>query len=109
MKLITFKCSSKDGPLQQWEASLEIICMGKPCEAMVTAGGDYFHVIAGSYAYGKYICIPNHNVGAEIASFTDTFWNCQKLEKCTSLNAMEACTVAFALKELGKIALEHTK
>lgn len=74
----------------------------EPYEVKLSARGSYFHLLIGSYAYGNYICIPNWNVGSELAGLKDFFWNCERLRNETSLKKVDACSVAYALAELSK-------
>ena len=50
-------------------------------EASITAGSWLFHIVVGKFRYGYYLCIPNWNVGIELASYQDTFWNLEQLIK----------------------------
>ena len=95
--VIKFKCRLRGTVPEQWEGRIQIFKKGDPCEIVVTARGCYFHIIAGKHANGYYICIPNWNVGTELACFSDVFWNSERLEQYTELNKVDACTVATAL------------
>lgn len=98
--VIKFKCRLRGTVPEQWEGRIQIFKKGDPCEIVVTARGCYFHIIAGKHANGYYICIPNWNVGTELACFSDVFWNSERLEQYTELNKVDACTVATALDTL---------
>ena len=73
----------------------------EPYEVEVTARGGYFHLLVGHHAYGNYICIPNWDVGTELASLSDSFWNLERLSS-TKLKKVDACSIAYALLELSK-------
>ena len=73
----------------------------EPYEVEITARGSYFHLLVGHHAYGNYICIPNWDVGTELASLSDSFWNLERLSS-TKLKKVDACSVAYALLELSK-------
>lgn len=73
----------------------------EPYEVEVSARGSYFHLLVGHHAYGNYICIPNWNIGTELASLTDFFWNLERL-RATTLKKVDVCSVAYALHELSK-------
>lgn len=100
--VIKFKCSQKGTDSEHWEGVIEILKKGNPCEIAVTARDSYFHIIAGKHVYGAYICIPNWNIGTELADFADIFWNRERLEQYTTLNKVDACTVATALDMVKK-------
>lgn len=50
-------------------------------EAVITARGTSFHVIAGKYQNGNYLCVPNMDFGCELSHFSDTFWNAERIQK----------------------------
>ena len=80
--MITFTCKGKGCSPRQWEGSLEILQRGNPCEAELSARGSRFHLIVGKHSYGNYLCIPNWDVGTELSSLTDLFWNEERLVDC---------------------------
>ena len=98
--IITFECQAKGCSPGRWSGTLHLIKTGNPCEAEVSAGGNRFHLIAGKHAYGNYLCIPNWNVGTELAALTDRFWNDERLRNYSGLNRADSCTVATALNIL---------
>lgn len=69
----------------------------------MTARGSSFHLIVGHHKYGTYICIPNWNVGTELASLTDRFWNYERLINYTELSIVDAYSIVNALVELRKM------
>ena len=73
----------------------------EPYEVEVSARGSYFHLLVGRHAYGNYICIPNWDIGTELASLSDSFWNLERLST-TKLKKVDACSVAYALLEVSK-------
>lgn len=73
----------------------------EPYEVEVSARGSYFHLLVGHHAYGNYICIPNWDIGTELSSLSDSFWNLERLSS-TKLKKVDACSVAYALAELSK-------
>jgi hypothetical protein len=66
----------------------------------ISARGSRFHLITGKHAYGNYLCIPNWNVGTELASLTDIFWNEERLRNYSKLKKVDTRTVVTALKIL---------
>lgn len=73
----------------------------EPYEIEVSARGSYFHLLVGHHAYGNFLCIPNWNIGTELASLSDSFWNLERLSN-TKLKKVDACSIAYALVELSK-------
>lgn len=103
---IDYRCHGTcDMRPKYWEGHIKLIRATPPYEAEVTARGSSFHLIFGTHAYGFYLCIPNWNVGSELASFTDLFWNTERLNQYTMLSKVDACSVAAALAELNKYIL----
>ena len=87
---------------RHWEGQIKLLRSEEPYEAEVSARGSSFHLLFGSHAYGNYICIPSWNVGSELASLTDLFWNAERLIQYTSLSKTDACSIASALAELSR-------
>lgn len=100
---MTFKCIHRTKKrIQTWQGNIEIIsCSGRHIEASITGKGTYFHVITGPHRYGKYICVPNHNLGSELASYEDYFWNKEKLSQIIGMT--DATTIASGLTHLPEI------
>ena len=98
-----FQCINTFGKRKtSWVGQIDTIKGVKEnCEIEITARGHYYHVIFGSHSYGHYLCIPNWNVGCEMADFSDLFWNTERLAK--NLNLLDAITIATAVKEAEKI------
>ncbi|MBO5292490.1 MAG: hypothetical protein J6B10_04835 [Lachnospiraceae bacterium] len=98
--MITFECHAKGCSPGKWSGTMEIIKNGNPCEAEVSARGSRFYLITGKHAYGNYLCIPNWNIGTELADLSDCFWNEERLRHYTRLKKADSCTVVTALKIL---------
>lgn len=99
---ITFQARLSAASKTSWTGEIIPIRLDSaPYEAEVSARGSCFHLIVGHHAYGNYICIPNWDIGAELASLSDSFWNLERLSN-TKLKKADACSVAYALVELSK-------
>lgn len=99
---ITFQARLSAASKTPWTGEIIPIRLdSEPYEAEVSARGSYFHLIVGHHAYGNYICIPNWDIGAELVSLSDSFWNLERLSS-TKLKKADACSVAYALVELSK-------
>lgn len=70
-----------------------------PIEMDIEANGWTFHTIVGKHRDGNYICIPNWNIGSELAGLTDVFWNSERLINYTKLNPDNAKAIAIAIAE----------
>lgn len=99
---ITFQARLSAASKTPWTGEILPIRLDwEPYEAEVSARGSYFHLIVGRHAHGNYICIPNWDIGTELASLSDSFWNLERLSR-TKLKKVDACSVAYALVELSK-------
>lgn len=98
--IIPFECQAKGCIPGKWSGTMELIKTGNPCEAEVSARGSRYHLIAGRHAYGNYVCIPNWNIGTELADLTDNFWNMEQFRNHTRLKKSDICTVITALNVL---------
>lgn len=99
---ITFQARLSADSKKPWIGQIVPIRLERePYEAEVTARGSYFHLLFGHHAYGNYLCIPNWDVGTELASLSDFFWNLERLSS-TKLKKVDACSIAYALLALAK-------
>lgn len=53
-----------------------------------------------NYKFDSMSPIPNWDIGTELASLSDTFWNEERLRNYTRMRKVDACTVVTALKIL---------
>ena len=49
-------------------------------------------MIIGSHKFGNFACIPSRDIGCELATFEDVFWNSERLRR--RLNRKDALTIA---------------
>lgn len=98
-----YECLSKSGKrTTRWTGELRLLHKEQDTyEVEITGRGSYFHVITGSHRYGKYLCIPNHDIGSELAGYLDVFWNQERLSR--QLKKVDALTVAYGLSHLKEL------
>jgi hypothetical protein len=85
-----------------WQGEMHLLSRnGNNYELEIRGRGTYFHVIIGSYKYGNFLCIPNHDIGCELSTYSDIFWNTERLRH--QLKKVDAVTVASALCHLGEL------
>ncbi len=65
--------------------------------------GTYFHVIIGHHKYGNFLCMPNHNIGCELADFSDVRWTIGRLSM-RPIRKVDAVTVATGISHMEKAA-----
>ena len=71
----TYIYEASEGSLS-WQCKLKPIGRQSPIfEAILEGNGSSFHVIAGPQIHGMFLCIPDWQVGCELSSLEDTFWN----------------------------------
>ena len=78
-----FQCNTgKSVGKKIWTGEIRLL-VHPPChyEAVITARGTSFHVIAGKYQNGNYLCVPNMDLGCELSHFSDTFWNAERIRQ----------------------------
>ena len=86
-----------------WTGHVRIIYNTLPYEIKVNARGSSFHIIIGKHSYGNYICIPDWNIGTDISSLSDTFWNFEHLTSSyPKLSAVDASSIIKALASLSE-------
>ena len=73
----------------------------QPYEANLSLNGSSYHLICGKQINGWFLCIPDHQVGAELAHPSDSFWNRESLEH-VGMTKQEAAIISKALRELSE-------
>lgn len=63
--------------------------------------GDYYGVIFGSYVNGGFFSIPAWNVGGELGTFDDVFWNTESIGRALK-SKKAAKQIALAIAEFSK-------
>jgi hypothetical protein len=86
-----------------WKGHISLISKTDPYEMEVTARDSSFHIICGKHEYGHFLCIPNWNIGTEIASFDDCFWNLERIETYyPEISRVDALSIVNALEKLNE-------
>lgn len=97
-----YTCTRRDGTrTESWAGEITMLRCDRrngQYEAEISGRGTYFHILAGRHKYGNYLCIPNHDVGCELAELSDVFWNEEKLRGL--MREVDAVTVAAGLAQL---------
>ena len=70
----------------------------EPYEVNIDADGYTFHVIFGRHSKGHFLCIPDRNVGCEILSYKDRYWNIGAIYDTGQLRYEGACAIGNALQ-----------
>lgn len=98
-----FNCYLNSGKSKTtWQGELSLLSRDRNTyELEIRGRGTYFHAIVGIHKYGNFLCILNHDIGCELASYNDIFWNTERLRH--QLKKVDAVTVASALCHLDKL------
>jgi hypothetical protein len=88
--MINFECDKKG------LCEIDMIRTTIPYEMNLSFNGNIYHIIVGKHRYGNYICIPNWDIGCELAFFSDTFWNIERLTR--HIAETEATAIVKGLK-----------
>lgn len=70
-------------------------------ELIINARGSSFHVITGRYQNGKYLCVPNHGFGCDLAEYRDVFWNKEQIS--AYLNPVDTGSLTRGLSYLPEL------
>lgn len=96
---IEFHCYEKIGRrYEHWDGTVtRIVNHGSHYEIYVSSRSG-FTFIVGQYVNGGFITIPSFNIGSDLSSYDDYFWNNEQL--ASIMNRVDAATVAEALRTL---------
>lgn len=84
--------------MEHWDGTItSFVDYGSHCEVRISSRSG-FTFIVGKYSCGGFISIPAFDVGSDLASFNDYFWNCERL--AAVMSPVDAATVAEALRTL---------
>ncbi len=76
----------------------------EPYEAFLNDGNNSFHLIFGRQINGHFLCIPNWNIGCELASYDDIQWNESSLSEITDCTGKiyynDVSAICYALKAI---------
>lgn len=94
------KHNSEDtSPFPTWDINIRMIRETPySCEAVIQARGSSFHLIAGSYQNGNYLCVPSHGFGCDLSHFSDVFWNSGEIGKY--LNPVDTISLSYGISYL---------
>ena len=68
----------------------------------VDYNGNYYSVIFGRCVNGGFFSIPNWNVGGELATFDDVFWNAESIGRSLKSKRV-AKAIAMAIAEFAEV------
>lgn len=73
----------------------------EPYEAILEVSGYHFHLLFGSQINGHFLCIPDWDMGCELARLDDISWNTDSILRTDSkLDYEDATAVVYALRFL---------
>jgi|LGVF01.2.fsa_nt_gb hypothetical protein len=83
-----------------YKSIVDVYSTTVPYEINISTNGSSYHILLGSHLGGNFICIPNWEIGCELASYSDIFWNSEKLSN--HMNPVDAECIANSIKQLNK-------
>ena len=101
MAVHKFECgfTCRCGNRIHWEGTWERVCIENELVTVrVTGRGRSFDTVVAQREWGDFICIPSHDIGFSIGSFSDTARLEEHFRK--NLGQEDAITVAAALKSM---------
>ena len=69
----------------------------EPYEVDVETMGYSFHLIFGKQIHGWFLCIPNWNIGCELADPSDRNWNLNSLLRTKQMEYEESTAIVWAI------------
>lgn len=103
MKLNYICTGIDDMKPKRWKGCIHLLKTSAPYELEVTARHSSFHILCGKHEYGNYLCIPNWNIGTELAGLSDRFWNFERLTTYyPELSLVDAISITYALVALNE-------
>lgn len=103
MELNYICIGTSDMKPRQWTGHIQILNDSSPYELEVTARHSSFHILCGKHEYGNYVCIPNWNIGTELAGLSDRFWNFERLTTYyPELSSVDVTSITCALAKLNE-------
>ena len=98
------KCHDENAELRnenEWIISIEIQRRTQTgFEAKIIDGAWMYYIVAEKFRYGYYLCIPNWNIGVELSSYKDVFWNLENLSKV--MKRRSAFSIIYAIKYINE-------
>ena len=87
--------------IRRKQGSIKIINIRhEPYEITIDTDGYSFHAIFGSQINGHFLCIPNWNIGCELASYNDRYWNIKSIFRSGRVRYEDAYAIGNALQLL---------
>ena len=69
----------------------------EPYEIYISADGYSYHAIFGSQTNGHFLCVPDWNLGCELASYSDKGWNAESILKTGRVSVEAAYAISNAI------------
>ena len=93
-----FRCKNKR---ESWVGHIRYMKNHGSHYEMYVESRSSLMIIFGETSSGNFLCVPNFNVGCELAELRDLFWNKERLTSV--LGEIDGITVAEALYTVSKL------
>lgn len=101
MKLKCYDKKAESKNENEWIISIEIQKRTQTgFEAKIIDDLWMYYIIAEKFQHGHYLCIPNWNIGVELSSYKDLFWNLESLSKV--MKRRSAFSIIYAIKHISE-------
>lgn len=101
MKIKCYDDNKKKREEKEWKATVERLHKTNTgFEASIDVNNWLFYIVVGRFEYGYYLCIPNWNIGIELSSYQDTFWNLEQLTKV--MKRKDAISIITSIKHISE-------
>ena len=101
MKIKCYDKKAESRNENEWIISIEIQRKTQTgFEAKILDDAWMYYIIAEKFQYGYYLCIPNWNIGVELSSYKDVFWNLENLSRV--MKRRGAFSIISAIKHISE-------
>lgn len=88
-----------DGTKSTWTGTATLLRkLDAFAEIRISGRGTSLLVLVGEFRRGRFICIPDINVGCPLSRWDDIYWNIERLSRL--MNETDSVTVAHGIKAL---------
>ncbi len=95
-----YKCRNSS---ESWIGEIQSVSENKVIELQVNSRGSYFHILVGKHNWGNFLCVPNWNIGIELAELNNRHWNLERiLQQSPDIHLVDAISIVDALVALSK-------
>ena len=102
----TYKCRLfSNDETSTWKGAIfNVDLLNNHIDAEITARGSSFRIILGQSPRGNFLCVPNCNIGIDLADWHDYAWNFDRLLSAyPKMNRIDAASIISAIDEIATL------